>query len=79
MCDRCNEIDWDCTKTPKIVGGQFGIDFYNLPYTSDGKRHLNPQFRIFTEDDELWHFTGFSASVFWLKDLLDVVREAVGL
>jgi hypothetical protein len=78
MCDRCDKIDWDSTTTPPITGAQFGIAFYNLPYKVPGANRMdpNPQFRVFTEDDGLWHFTGLSASVSWLKDLELILKDA---
>lgn len=77
MCDRCEKIGWDSTREPVVTGGQFGIDFYDFPYTIDGKSHRNPQFRVFSEDDGNWHFTGFSASIHWLQDLLTTVSRAM--
>lgn len=76
MCDKCETIGWDSTIQPAISGEQFGIDFYDRPYEVDGVSDQNPQFRVFTEDDELWHFTGLSASIHWLPDLLSVIEVA---
>ncbi len=76
MCEKCDKIGWN-GQQPEIAGAQFGVDFYNLPYIADGKLHQNPQFRIFSEDDTYWHYTGLSASVLWLKDLLGVIEEAI--
>lgn len=77
MCQNCEKIGWDSRRAPEITGSQFGIDFYDLHYKMDGVDKVAKQFRIFSEDDELWHYTGFSASTHWLLDLLNVVGKAI--
>ena len=75
MCEKC--VDRFSGKPPEIEGGQFGAEFYELPYTDGyGNTHTNTQFRILSEDDEHWHLTGLSASVVWLNDLIKVLQEA---
>ena len=78
MCSHCNCIGWDPTHKPLVTGRQFGIGFCNSPYTCDnGRIDPNPQFRVFSEDDGLWHYTGLSASVMLMKDLVRVINRAV--
>lgn len=78
MCKKCGNRD--SRRVSVISGAQFGIEFYDLPYkTEKGITDPNPQFRILSEDDELWHQTGCSASVLWLKDLAKVVDRAIKL
>ena len=76
MCHKCGEIKWDSRKKPTITGKIFGVDFYDSRYTMGGVEKVERQFRVFVEDDESWHFTGLSASTYWLSDLLNVLEEA---
>lgn len=77
MCYKCEEIRWDSQKKPAITGEIFGVDFYDSKYTMDDEEKVSKQFRVFVEDDGLWHYTGLSASVFWLQDLLNTVVRAI--
>ena len=78
MCQNCDDVNWDSTQRPKHAGSCYGIDFFDLPYVPAGetKAVSNPQFRVFVEDDGLWHMTKLSGSVHWLNDLAQVFKEA---